>query len=602
MRTAGLISLGLILLNIAVFVQVRDFDFVNYDDPKYVLENSALRDGLSAEGLRWAFTTTYLANYAPMVWLTFLADFEVYEVDPGGYHLTNMLFHTLNVLLLFAFLMTATGRAWPSAFAAALFAVHPLHVEAVAWVSSRKDVVSTFFWLAAMLSYAVYAKRPRALPYLLTFALFLLGLFSKAMLVTFPCVLLLLDLWPLNRVAPRSPGSEKKWPRIRALLLEKVPFAAAAIAICIVTYLAQSRAGAVSSVAAVPMGDRIANAVAAYWIYLGKTIWPVDLIVHYPYHTNGFSTSLTLLAATSLIAITVGLATLARRRPYLIVGWLWYVGTLVPVIGLVQVGNQAMADRYTYVPLIGVFFAAAWGVSDAARAAPRLGRPLFIAAMLLVPVFAGAAWRQTGYWRDSATLFAHAVEVDADNVVGQSQLGRALYDLGETDAAREHLERAVALQPTHTPALLNLGVLNAKAGRFDDAMESYRRILENKPDHHGALSNMGSVLIKLDRPEEAVEHLEAALRQAPDAPDALINLGAARLMQQRPREAVPPLQRALEIRPDDAVAHLNLAVALYELGAANVAHGHVLEALRLDPEYGEAQEFLRVLDSEDALN
>ena len=598
MRTAGLISLGLILLNIAVFAQLGDFDFVNYDDPKYVLENSRIRDGLSAESLQWAFTTTYLANYAPIVWLTYLTDFEIYELDPGGYHLTNMLFHTLNALLLFAFLMTATGRIWPSAFAAALFAVHPLHVESVAWISSRKDVVSTFFWLTAMLSYAAYAKRPRALPYLLCFALFLLGLFSKPMLVTFPCVLLLLDIWPLNRVAPTSLGSKKEWPRIRGLLLEKIPFAAAAIAIGVVTYMAQSRAGAVSSAAAVPIGDRIANAVVAYWMYLGKTIWPLNLIAHYPYRESGFSTLLTIAGALLLIAITVWLGTLASRRPYLIVGWLWYVGTLVPVIGLVQVGGQAMAERYTYAPLIGIFFAAAWGVSDVARAAPRLSRPLSAAAILLVLVFAGAAWRQTGYWRDSVTLSAHVVQVDPDNVVGHSLLGKALYDLGETDAAREHLERAVALRPTHAPALLNLGVLNAEAGRFDEAIDNYRRILKDKPDHHGAHSNMGSALIKLNRIEEAVEHLEAALRQAPDAPDALINLGAARLMQRRNREAVTPMRRALEIRPDDAVAHLNLAVAYFELGRFEDARLQAQRALEMDPDYEKAAEFLQLIQSQ----
>jgi tetratricopeptide (TPR) repeat protein len=596
MRIAIIVCLLLAGLTIAVFGQVTGFDFVLYDDGAHVYNNPGALRGLTLESVAWAFRTTFVANYIPITGITFLLDHQIHGLDPAGYHLTNLLFHIANVVLLFIFLSTTTGRIWPSAFAAALFAIHPLHVESVAWISARKDVVSTFFWLAAMLAYVSYAKRPRILPYLLTFALFALGLLSKAMLVTFPFALLLIDLWPLERIDARSLGSRQSRPAIGRLVLEKIPFIAAVSAASVVALIVQARDGAVASTFAVPMAERIPNALAAYFVYLGKTIWPVDLIVQYPLREGALSVAATIAAAAILLAVTAALFQLARRWSYLLVGWLWYVGTLVPVIGLVQIGSQSMADRYTYLPLIGIFIAIAWAAADVARALPGWRRPLSACAALVVLVFAGIAWRQAGHWRDSVTLFSHAVAVDSHNVVGHSLLGKALYDRGSIGAARTHLERAVALRPSHTPALLNLGVLHVSKGRYDEAINFYARILQDKPDDHVAHTNMGNALLRLNRIDEAIEHLEAALREAPDTTNALILLGAARLVQERPRDAVVPLRRALEIDPEDAVAHLNLASALYQLDATSGARDHALEALRINPGYEDARAFLTALE------
>ena len=600
MRIAVIIALGLVLLNLAVFLQVRNFDFVNYDDGAHVYNNLPIQRGLTGPGIEFAFTSTLVGNYIPITTLTYLLDFQFHGLDPGGFHLTNTLFHTLNVLLLFGFLCTATGRIWPSAFAAALFAVHPLHVESVAWISARKDVVSTFFWLMAMLSYAAYAKRPRVLPYLLTFLFFLLGLLSKPMLVTFPVILLLVDFWPLNRITLRSLGSKEGWPLTRRLLLEKLPFLAAVMVIGIVTSVIQYRAGAISSVSALPILDRVTNALWAYFAYIANMLWPAELIAHYPYRTGALSPLLALGAAALLIAITALFASMAARRPYLITGWLWYLVTLLPVIGLIQIGGQAMADRYTYVPLIGLFIAASWAAADLVQSHPKTRPFLVPAAVALTLILATVAWRQTGHWRNSTTLFSHVVQVDPDNVVGHSLLGKSFYDKHEFDLARKHLERALELRPTHKVALLNLGVVHAEEGRLDEAIECYGRILEVHPDDHSAHSNMGSALIRLKKADEAVTHLEAALREAPDAPDALINLGAARLMQGRPEDALEPLRRALEISPDDEVAHLNIALSFYELDAKEDASRHTLEAIRLKPDYIDAQEFLKLLKREGA--
>ena len=516
MRNAVIACCILAGLTTIVFAQVARFEFVNYDDDAHVYENPGALRGLGPESVAWVFQTTFVGNYIPITGLSFLLDYQIYGLDPGGYHLTNLLFHIANVLLLFVFLNTTTRRIWPSVFAAALFAVHPLHVESVAWISARKDVVSTFFWLAAMLSYAIYARRPRVFPYVLSFALFLLGLFSKPMLVTLPFVLLLLDLWPLQRFDPMSLASKEERAKLRKLILEKVPFLAAAIAISTLTAVTQYRTGAVAAATAVPLFHRIQNALVSYAAYLGKTIWPNDLIVHYPYRSAAFSPVPIVGAIVFLLVVTTALLYMTRRRPYLIVGWLWYLGTLVPVIGLVQVGNQSMADRYTYVPLIGVFIAVAWAVADIVQRVPRLKIALPAVCTAIVLLLAGAAYRQTGYWRDSATLFAHVIDIDPGNALGQNKIGSALLETGKVDEAIVHIEAALRLNPEDPTALINLGAARLMQERPGQAVGPLRHALEIDPEDEVTQLNLAIALYELGAPEAAREHAREALRINPD--------------------------------------------------------------------------------------
>lgn len=597
MRNAVLVCIALSVLTLAVFGQVARFEFINYDDPLYVLDNSSLRLGLSGEGLAWAFSTSYLANYAPITWLTFLADFEIHGLKAGGYHLTNLLFHLANTLLLFLFLYRTTRRLWPSALAVALFAVHPLHVESVAWVSSRKDMVSTFFWLAAMLSYASYARRPRPAPYLLALALMTAGLLSKAMLVTFPFALLLLDVWPLERLDMKNFISAENRLVLRRVLLEKIPFLVPVIAVSAATFFLQERSGAVSSESLLSLSDRVANAAIAYAAYLGHTVWPTGLVVHYAYRVETLTLARALGATAILIAITAVALRAGRRSPHLIVGWLWFLGTLIPVIGLIQVGSQSMADRYTYVPLIGLFMAAAWGLAGLADRTPRARWMVAAFSAIAVMLCATAAWRQVSYWRDSVTLFTHLVDVDPDSDVGHSSLGKALYDQGEYERAAEHLEPFLRQQPLRRVAVLNLGVLYTVQGRLDEAIACYTRLIRHDSSDMDAHINLGAIFLRKGELDTAVTHAEIALERDPLHVDALINLGAIRLAQDRPRDALPLLQQAVKLSPFDAVANLNLAIALYDLGAIDRARPHAEEALRLDPASEKAQGFIALLDA-----
>ncbi len=522
------------VLVVSVYWGVGDHGFVNIDDDLYVYENPAVLRGLSLDGVSWAFRSTHAFNWHPLTWLSHMLDVELFGPSPGWHHRVNVLYHLLNTVLLFGVLWRMTGGLWPSAFAAALFGVHPLHVESVAWVAERKDVLSTLFWLLATGAYARYARRPGTARYLLVMGLFALGLLCKPMLVTLPLALLLLDYWPLGRMAPPGgaaavPG-RVHWPAVPALVREKVPLLALSAASCAVTYVAQARGGTVGQWEHYPLAARAVNAFGAYAAYLGKAVWPSSLAVYYP-HPASVGAGVPAWAAAGWVLLFCGLFAAAlgasRRRPYLAVGWLWYVGTLVPVIGLVQVGGQSHADRYTYVPLIGIFVAVAWGVPSllAGWRQRRVALGALAGASLLA--LSAAAWAQAGYWRDSVALFTRAAAVTDGNWLALYNLGHACNRLGRHPEAVDHFREALRIKPDYANGWNNLGVSYIGLGRHGDAIGCFREALRLRPDLAEAWNNLGVCHGAFGRFSEAAGCFREALRLRPDYPDAQRNLLAA---------------------------------------------------------------------------
>jgi tetratricopeptide (TPR) repeat protein len=558
-RRDAVIAALLVVVTLAVFGQVLGHEFVNYDDPRYVTNNPHVQEGFTWRSVQWAFTTRYANNWHPLTWFSHILDWQLFGRNPAGHHLTNLLLHLANTLLLFAVLRRMTGAVGPSGLVAALFAVHPLHVESVAWVAERKDVLSTFFWMLTLLAYARYAERRTAGRYLLTLLLFALGLMTKPMLVTLPCVMLLLDYWPLRRLELPAGGAGS---RVVRLLVEKLPFFALSAASSAVTVWAQNVGGTVMPTEVLPVPLRAANAVVACARYIQNTIWPADLAVFYPH--PGVWPAWEVAAAAALVGGSTILACwLWRRRPYWIVGWLWYLGTLVPVIGLVQVGGQALADRYTYVPLIGLFLVAAWGGVELAsqrRAHPAVG---WAVAVVIVLACAVVSWFQTRLWRDSIALFEHAVRVTENNHVAHNNLAIALAERGRIEDATIHLLEVVRIRPRFASAHNNLGLALAAQNRTAEAAAHFARAVEINPGFAEAHNNLGCALAGLGRAELAIPHFE----------------------------------RAISLAPSFADAHYNLAAALLERGEADRAENHLREALRLRPGYAQAAQKLSEIEA-----
>jgi tetratricopeptide (TPR) repeat protein len=566
----------LAVLTLAAFWPALRGGFVNYDDPDYVTDNPRVQAGLSAANVRWAFRTFHTANWHPLTWLSLQADRTLYGgAGPFGFHLTNLLLHTGSTLLVFLTFRALTGCVWPSALAAALFAVHPLHVESVAWVSERKDVLSTFFWFLSIAAYGWYARRPGVLRYLAVVLAFICGLLAKPMLVTLPCVLLLLDFWPLRRV---------EWRRAAWLVAEKAPLLALAAVSCWMTWKAQQSGGAVKPLTQYSGAVRLGNAVAAYGGYLQKMVWPKNLAAFYPHPGDGLSVAAVGVSAALLLGVTIACLWAARRHPYAIVGWLWYLGTLVPVIGLVQVGEQAMADRYTYVPLAGVFLALSWATADLARHWPFLRGTLALAAVFVLGVCVQLTWKQSATWVNSHTLWSHAAEKVPNNWLAHINLA---LDYGGNNPAEavEHLREAVRIRPDFPLGQLNLGVYLAQLGQKEEAEKCYRAVLESWPRIPQAHSNLGLLLLEKDRLDEARRHLEEAVRLDPGYDRAHYGLGQALVRQGDVSSAVDCFRRAAALRPERASYQYSLASALEEQGATHEARELFREAVRQDASY-----------------
>lgn len=561
-RLELIICLFLIVATLAIYWQAGNHEFVSYDDPTYVTENRFVQKGLTLESISWAFTATHASNWHPLTWLSHMLDCQLFGLNPGMHHLTSLLLHIASSILLFLVFRRMTGALWCSAFVAALFALHPLHVESVAWVAERKDVLSAFFWLLTMWSYTWYVERSGINRYLLVLLFFIMGLMSKPMLVTLPFVLLLLDYWPLGRFQLGQSGNYKildipKSP-VRRLILEKVPFFVLAMISSVVTFIVQQSGGAVSSLDAIPLKIRTANALVSYVSYIGKMIWPHKLEVIYLHHMlPGWQVAgaCLLLLSVSLLVVRI-----VKKHPYLAVGWLWYLGTLVPVIGLVQVGVQSMADRYTYIPLIGLFIIIAWGVPELVARWRHNKIGLTILAVSLLSVLMATTWTQVRYWKNSITLFQHAIDVTANNCVAHNSLGMALAEQGDTTKAIEHYYEALRIQPGLVIVHNNLGNIMAKQGKLREAIKYYSEAVRIKPDYAKARYNLGIVLAHQGKFREAIKHYSEAVRIKPGYAMAHFKLGFALAQQGSFGEAISHYSKAVRLNPDfSAVVSYNIA-------------------------------------------
>jgi Flp pilus assembly protein TadD len=584
----------LLLATLVAFWPVLGNGFVSFDDPSYITANERVSSGFGPGSMRWAFSATDAHNWHPLTWLSHMLDVELFGLDPGRHHLVNLVLHGLNAVLLFGVLRLLTGALWPSAAVALLFSVHPLRVESVAWASERKDVLSAFFWLATVGAWTAYARDPSRARYARAFVLFLLGLLSKPMLVTMPFVLLLLDYWPLAR-APSSPVSTRSaqaasW---RRLVAEKLPFLGLALAVSGVTLWAQR--GVVQSVESFPPSVRLANAIVAYVRYLGKLLWPVDLSVFYPYPRLSLTDPVVLGCATLMLVATV-LAIRGRRRGYPLIGWLWYVSTLVPVIGLVQVGLQSMADRYTYLPSIGVLWLVVWGWCDVSRGRVLLERAgvAVLAVVSVVCVF--ATQRQAEVWRDDESLYRHAVQATVDSYWAHYNLGLTLMGQGRAEDALESFTEALRLEPRSVPALKNAGALWEEQGNMQQATELFARARAADPDDVWAARHLTRVLVDSDRLAEADERLEQALFRWPADPELLFRQGLLRVRSGDFEGAVEPLSEAVRAAPGEPVYRNVLGIALGNSGRLAEARASFAEAVRLAPAYREAAANLERLD------
>jgi len=578
---------ALAAVTIAAYAPVRHHELVSIDDPIYVSANPYLQEGFTWSAVAAAFTSTYANFWHPLTILSLMLDVRLFGMNPGALHLSNLLLHLVSTLVLFLALVRMTGVRGASAFVAALFAVHPLHVESVAWVAERKDVLSTVFWMLALWSYAGYARKPTAARYGLVLVLFALGLMAKPMLVTLPFVLLLLDVWPLGRVSlsadPARPG---RWPGFsRAwfpLLLEKVPLLALAAASSVVAFFVQQSGGAVATLESFALPGRVANALIAYVAYILKMIWPSGLVVFYP-NPQTVQVWPAAAAFVVLVAALLLVARFAARRPYLAVGWCWYLGTLLPVSGLLQVGSHAMADRYTYVPLIGLFIMVAWGVSEAVGAARGRRIALAAAAVLVVLACAVVTRAQVMTWRDSAALWEHTLRVMPDNYYAHNGIGLELKQQGRLDEAAAHFLRSAELAPGVPNALVNLGLMLAERGKTAEAIERYNEALRRAPTYPSAHVNLANALLESGRVEEAIAHFNEGLRVGYDPATARTGLGNALMAAERIDEAIRQFEDVLRIAPKLASAHYNLGNALQRAGRPAEAIERYREALWLEP-------------------
>jgi protein O-mannosyl-transferase len=574
-KRALAVALALATACVAVFAGVRHNDFVYYDDPKYITENPIVLAGLTSRGIAWALTAGADANWFPLTWFSHMLDVQLYGTNAGGHHVTSLLLHIINTVLLFGVLHWMTRAPGRSAFVAGLFALHPLHVESVAWVAERKDVLSTFFWMLTLWAYVWYTRRPRVNRYVLMVVFFAAGLMSKPMLVTLPFVLLLLDFWPLNRTRVRSRTQ---------LVIEKVPLFVLAIISSIITFIVQRKGGAVAGLDAYPFDVRIENALVSYVAYIGKMLWPARLAAFYPY-PESLSGMQAVGATLILIAVTVLVSRMARRCPYLVVGWLWYLGTLVPVIGLIQVGNQAMADRYMYVPLIGLSIMVAWGSFDLLSHWRSSRYALPALATLVLAALAMVAHRQVSYWRNSEALWTHALGVTSANYVAENNLGLTLAGAGKGADAIEHYTEALRIKPAYATARTNLGAALAKQGKLDEAISNYRQVIRIKPAFGSAHTNLGAALAEQGNTSEAIVEYNKALQINPNDPEAHANLGIALMSQGKRDEAITQYNEALRVKPGFAEVHNNLGFALAISGKFDDANAHYAEAIRLKPDF-----------------
>jgi tetratricopeptide (TPR) repeat protein len=559
-RILFFISAAIVTATLVAYEPIRHNSFIDYDDNTYITENPNVMGGITRDSVIWAFTKPYASNWHPLTWLSHMLDCEIYGLNPRGHHVTNVLIHAASSVLLFWALRKMTGATRPSAFVAAVFALHPVHVESVAWATERKDVLSGLSWMLTMLAYAHYAERPNFKRYMLVVSAFVMGLMSKPVMVTLPFVLLLLDWWPLERLARKA--------TLRHLAVEKVPLFVLSAISCVITVIAQQHGKAVATLEKIPLGDRIANMFASYTGYIGETLWPSRLAVFYPHHYASISNIAIITSAVILVLITAISIYTGLRRKYIAVGWLWYVGTLVPMIGLVQTGAQAMADRYMYIPMVGLLIIVAWAVKDLAANRPRLR---IIAAALAVAALSASfilTRIQVRYWENDLTLFGHTLKATENNAVAENNYGCALSKANRHDEAVLHLNNALRIIPTYATARHNLGKVLAKQGKLDEAIACFNEFLRQNGDSaeiHYRLAVLSGMQGKYD---EAIKHLGRTVELAPNNFSALGDLAwllatAGEVTAEDADRAVKFARRACELTGYKAPRTLDALAAAY---------------------------------------
>jgi tetratricopeptide (TPR) repeat protein len=615
----------LMLVTIASYWPVLRHDFINLDDSSYVVSNVHVQKGLTLESIKWAFFNPVSCNWHPLTMLSHLLDCQMFGLKPWGHHLTSVLLHAANTVLVFLLFRRLTGAIWRSWLVAAVFGLHPLHVESVAWVAERKDVLSAFFGLLALLCYAGYAQRVTSdtcggiqtksirsrftfyvsRSYWLALLFFALGLMSKPMLVTWPFVMLLLDYWPLERFSrftrlcgasarqafhvsssekTSTPINREQAESAARLICEKLPFFALALAMSVVAYVVQQHGGALGAGENLPPGARAGNALVSYCRYLGKMFWPADLAVFYP-HPGYWPLEQVLLAGVLILGVS-GLLFLKRQRyPFLLMGWLWFCGTLVPVIGLVQVGGQSMADRYTYIPSLGLLIFAIWGACELARRWRHGLMALSVVGSAAIVLCIGLTRQQLGYWKDSETLFRHTLEVTGNNCLAHYNLGMALGKKGQINEAISQYQEAIRLKPDYAEAISKLGTALGEEGRIDEAISQLQEAIRLKPNYADAYNSLGTALCEKGRIDEAIRQYQEAIRLKPDYAEACYNLGTGLFRMGQIDEAIRQYREAIRLKPDYAEAHYNLGVALAAKGHLDEAISSYREALRFKPDY-----------------
>jgi len=587
---------GFLLLAVGlVFAQTVRCQFLNFDDDKYVYENAQVSGGLAAAGIAWAFTHSHAANWHPLTWISLMLDCQVYGINAGGCHLTNVLLHAATAVLLFLVLWRMSGGFWPSAVVAAVFAVHPLRVESVAWVAERKDVLSGLFFVLTLGAYVSYARRPFSVArYLLIMVFLALGLMAKPILVTLPLVLLLLDYWPLGRMDSAADadnpalgrGRLRRLPLPARLALEKVPLLVLAAVSCAVTVWAQAEA--LVPIEYFPLWWRMENALVCYVAYLGQLFYPVGLVIVYPRPGLNLPHWWSLGAFLVLGGITAAVLLWRRTCPYLLVGWLWYLGMLVPVIGLIQIGTQAIADRYTYLPQIGLGIALAWAVADGCRSSRRRRWVCGVASMLLLAVLMGWAWRQASFWRDSETLWTRALACTSRNSIARNGLGATLLAQRRFDEAIPQFQQSVDITPDYFAAYANLGTALQSRGRINEAITQYRKALELKPNDANLHSSLATALARHGQVDEAIAQYQRALEIKPDYVETHGLLGDLFASRGNWDEAARHYLVVLHLNPRDVRGHVQLGKVLSRQGKSVAAEGYFREALQREPSSDEA--------------
>jgi len=551
-----IIYIVLAMMTLAVYWQVHDFDFVSYDDPFYITGNSHVQSGVTLNGFFWTFATKYFGLWNPLVWLSFMFDYELYGLNAGGYHLTNLILHILSTLLLFWIFCRMTDEIWKSAFVAAFFALHPLHIESVAWISERKDVLSAFFWMLTLCLYVYYTEQPVLKRYLLVVFAFVLALLSKPMVITLPLILILMDFWPLKRFESRK-SNLLMWQ-----VKEKLPFFILSLILIFITF---HTPGSNVSYKFLPLQDRLANAPVAFVTYLIKTFWPLNLAVFYPFPKH-IPIGQVMGASLLIVFISVAVIVLFKKAPQLFAGWLWYAITISPVIGIIQIGDFAVADRYHYLPSVGIVIMLAWGIPSLIKNENTRRKALFPAAVAFLLFLSVLTWKQCTYWRNSFSLFSRAVEVTQNNFLAYTSLGLALFEKGNITEAIEHYNKAILIKPDYDEAYNNRGIAYVTLGQYPSAIEDYNNAIRFHPAFANYHYNRGYTYEILGQYPLAIEDYNIAIRLQPTSAKFYYNRGCSYGKIGQYQSAFEDCNEAVRLNPNYAEAYMCRGSAYFKQG------------------------------------